>query len=243
MRIKVINPNTSEEITKSIYDAARSCARSDTEIVTVCPRIGPVSIENFHDQYFSVLGLMEEMHKGVQEKFDAFIVAAACEPGLPVAREISDAPVIGIMEASMYMASIVAAKFSIVTVLPRIKPLIEEAVRKSGMMQKCVSIRATNLTVLECEEKPEKVMEELTNESKKAIEEDEAEAICLGCSGMTTFAAELENAIGAPVLDGVVASVKIAEAMVDLKRYTSKILTYKYPEKKEYKGYPEQFFQ
>jgi len=110
-------------------------------------------------------------------------------------------------------------------------------------MQKCVSIRATNLTVLECEEKPEKVMKELTNTSKKAIEEDEAEAICLGCSGMATFAAELENAIGVPVFDGVVASVKIAEAMVDLKRYTSKILTYKYPEKKEYKGYPKQFFQ
>jgi len=123
-------------------------------------------------------------------------------------------------------------------VLPRIKPLIEEAVRKAGMMQKCVSIRTTRLTVLECAEKPEKVIEELTNESRKAIEEDEAEAICLGCSGMANFAAELENVIGVPVFDGVVAAVKIAEAMVDLKRYTSKVLTYKYPEKKEYKGYP-----
>jgi len=238
MRIKIINPNTCEDMTRSIDEAARKFARAGTEIVSVSPAKGPISIESFHDQYASVIGLMEEMHKGVQENFDAFIVAAACEPGLSVAREISNAPVIGIAEAAMYMASMVAAKFSVVTVLPKIKPLIEEAVKRAGMREKCVSIRTTNLTVLDCENSPARVMEELTRESRSAIEEDEAEAICLGCSGMTSFAIELEKIIGAPVFDGVVAAVKMAEALVDLKKQTSKVLTYQQGQPKEYKGFP-----
>ena len=238
MRIKIINPNTCEDMTRSIDEAARAFARADTEIVSVSPEKGPISIESFHDQYASVIGLMEEMHKGVEEGFDAFIVAAACEPGMTVAREIADVPVIGIMEAAMAMAGMVAAKFSVVTVLPKIKPLIEEAVKRSGMREKCASIRTTNLTVLDCENSPDRVMEELTRESRIAIDEDEAEAICLGCSGMTNFAIELEKRIGVPVFDGVVAAVKMAEALVDLKKQTSKVLTYQPGQPKEYKGFP-----
>ena len=45
MRILVINPNTSEEMTSDIGDAARRYARADTEIETVCPDWGPRSIE------------------------------------------------------------------------------------------------------------------------------------------------------------------------------------------------------
>jgi allantoin racemase len=239
MKIKIINPNTSTEMTESIDKAAHGCARPDTEIVTVCPKKGPISIENFHDQYVSVIGMIEEIHKGVKEKFDAFIIAAACEPGLEAAREISPVPVIGIAEASMYLASMVAHKFSIVTVLPRIKALIEEAVNRAGMSVKCASIRTTRLTVLDCENDPALVMQELTRQSKNALDEDGAEAICLGCSGMTNFANQLEMSIGAPVFDGVVSAVKIAETMVDLKKYTSKVLTYNYPEKKKYKGFQE----
>jgi allantoin racemase len=239
MRIKIINPNTTKAMTDSIYNAAVMCARPDTEIVAVNPKDGPVSIENFHDQYTSVFGLMEEMHKGVQENFDAFIVAAACDPGLYAAREIADAPVIGIGEASMYMASLVASKFSVVTVRPRIVPLIEKAVQQSGLSDKCISIRSINVSVLDTENNPGLTEQELLSESKKAIECDGAEAICLGCSGMVKFAQELEDKLGVPVFDGVVAAVKLAEALVDMRKKTSKLYTFKYPEKKEYKGIAE----
>lgn len=76
MKIKIINPNTTQAMTDSIYRTAVKYAREDTEIVAVSPESGPVSIENFHDQYISVVGLIGEMHKGVKEGFDAYIVAA-----------------------------------------------------------------------------------------------------------------------------------------------------------------------
>lgn len=65
-----------------------------------------------------------------------------------------------------------------------------------------------------------------------------AEAICLGCAGMVKFANDLEKELGVPVIDGVTAAVKMAEALVDLGKKTNKILSFKHPEKKEYKGFP-----
>ena len=238
MRIKIINPNTTQTMTDKIYDAAISVARSGTEIVAVSPEKGPASIDNFHDQYATLTGLMEEVHKGVKDDFDGFIVAAACDPGLYAARQIATVPVVGIGEASMYMVSILAAKFSVVTVIKTIVPLLQEVVDRSGMKDKCVSIRSTSMSILEYEHDPERGRLELTEECKKAVLEDGAEAICLGSAGMVKFAEGLEKELGVPVFDGVSAAVKLIEGLVDLGKKTSKILNYKYPGKKEYKGFP-----
>ena len=238
MRIKVINPNTTQSMTDKIYDAATSVARPDTEIVAVSPKNGPASIDNFHDQFATLTGLMEEVHKGVKEGFDGFIVAAACDPGLYAARQIASVPVVGIGEASMYMANMVAANFSIVTVIKTITPLLWEVVERSGMKDKCVSIRSTNMNILDYEHDPERGLQELTEESRKAVSEDGAETICLGSAGMVKFAKGLEKELGVPVFDGVTAAVKLMEGLVDLGKKTSKMSTYKYPEKKEYKGFP-----
>ena len=234
MKIKIINPNTTQSMTDGIYEAAISVKNSDTEIIAVTPKRGPVSIENFHDEFASTIGVMEEVHKGMKEDIDAFIIACYGDPGLYAAREIADVPVIGIAEASMYMASIVAPKFSVVAVIPRTTLMLEEVVKRYSMDTKCVSIRASDMTVLGFEENPELGMEKLKAASIKAMEEDGAEAICLGCAGMVNFTEALQEELGIPVFDGVTAAVKMAEGIVRLGKKTSKRLYFKAPEKKKY---------
>lgn len=239
IKIKIINPNTTESMTNSIFESAISCAGPATEIQAVNPKKGPVSIENFHDEYAAIIGVMEEVHLGDRDGVDAFIIACYGDPGLYAAREITEAPVIGIAEASMKLATMVAPKFSIIAVIPRSILMLEEVVKRYGMTDQCVSIRSTGLSVLDFEKDPEKGMKRITEESKKAILEDGAEAICLGCAGMTTFAIALEEELKVPVFDGVTAAVKMAEALVSLGKKTSKINYFSYPEKKNYKGFPE----
>ena len=53
MRIKVINPNTTQSMTEQIGAAARAVAAPGTEIVAVSPAIGPASIENHYDEAFA----------------------------------------------------------------------------------------------------------------------------------------------------------------------------------------------
>ena len=120
--------------------------------------------------------------------------------------------------------------------MPRIVPLIQRAVDQSGLSSKCVSVRSINACVLDTEFDPKRMEEELKAACQAAIAEDGAEAICLGCSGMTRFTEYLEKELGVPVLDGVVAAVKLAEALVDMGKTTSKVLTYQTPSAKPYSG-------
>ena len=121
MKIKVINPNTSWGMTKRIEDSAKRAARSSTEILAVSPEMGPDSIESYYDEYLAVPGMVKEIKKGESEGVDAYVIAGYGDPGVQVMREVTSAPVIGIAEASMYMASMLAARFSIVTMFPRLK--------------------------------------------------------------------------------------------------------------------------
>ena len=136
MKIKIINPNTSQEMTQAVDQAGRSVARAGTEILTTCPDFGPRSIESFYDEVSAIPGLLDEIRKGESEDCDAYIIACYGDPGLHAAREMTTKPVIGIAEASLYTASILAARFSIVTVIPRARTLMEEMVAHYGFQHR-----------------------------------------------------------------------------------------------------------
>lgn len=241
MKIKIINPNTTQAMTDGILKAALSAASPDTEITAVSPDRGPVSIECWHDEFFAATGVVEEVHKGetLEGGYDAYITACYGDPGLNPAREVTDKPVIGIAEASMHLATFVAYKFSVVTILPRWKMVMDEVIHRYGLESRCASVRCTDMEVLEFESNPEKGARELYEMSLRAINEDKAEAICLGCAGMVEFAADLQKKLGCPVFDGVTAAVKVAESLVSLNKKTCKKLYYNYPNPKEYKNSPE----
>ncbi len=243
MKIKIINPNTSQEMTKNIGEAGRSVARPGTEIVCVSPDFGPESIESYYDEFMAAPGTIEQVMKGDAEGCDAYILACYGDPGLQGAREATTRPVLGIGEASLYTASILAARFSVVTVIPRIRTMIEEMVAGYGFSHKCVSVRTTPYYVLDIERDPNGAMQALRDEARRAMEEDNAEAILLGCAGFAAFADDLEKDLGIPVLDGVVCAVKLAEALVELGKTTSKHFTYRPPETKRFAGAFERFGQ
>ncbi len=241
MKIKIINPNTTQMMTDSIGEAGRSVARDGTEIVAVSPTFGPASIESYYDEMLCAPGVIDEVMKGDADGFDAYIIACYGDPGLHAAREATHKPVLGIAEASLYTASMLAARFSVVTVIPRIKTMLEEMVANYGFSHKVANIRTTPLYVLDIEANPPAALETLRGEARKAMAEDDAEAILLGCAGFAEFANELEQELGIPVLDGVVCAVKLAEAMVELGKTTSKAKTYRFPETKAYTGIFDRF--
>jgi len=158
---------------------------------------------------------------------------------LEAVREITDKPVIGIAQASMYMAAQVAPKMSIITLIPRTISVLEEMVTRYGMDKFLASIRCTDLSVLDFEDDPETGMKALKEQSRLAVEEDGAEAILLGCAGMVSFTKELEKDLGVPVFDGVTAAVKMAEGLIAMAKKTSKVCTYQYPPVKHYNRVPE----
>jgi allantoin racemase len=242
MKITIINPNTTAEMTADICESAHYFSRPETEIKCINPPKGPVTIEGFYDEHIALHGLIEELLRSEKEQpADAYIVACFGDPGLYALRELTEKPVVGIAESAMILASFVSAKFSIVTIMPRIRMMLEELVRRVGMGHRLASIRTPNLTVLDFQRDFEGSKRILIEESKDAIQTDYAEAIILGCAGMAGFARDVEKEVHVPVFDAVASAVKVAEALVDMGLKTSKALSYRPPEKKEVKGMPVLF--
>src|SRR6201999_2518195 len=121
------------------------------------------------------------------------------------------APVIGIGEAAFHMASLIAGKFSVVTTLSCSVPVIEHNLARYGLAARCAKVRASEVAVLDLERKGSAAQKRISHEIGRALAEDQAEAIVLGCAGMTDLADALSQEHGVPVVDGVGCAVKLAE--------------------------------
>jgi len=234
MRLLVVNPNTTRSMTDKIEAAARAVALPSTEVIAVNPESGPPSIEGYYDEAFAVPGLIAEMQKA--GAVDATIIACFDDTGLDAARSFSPAPVIGIGEAAFHLASLIAGKFSTITTLSRSIPAIEHNLVRYGLSARCVRVRAADVAVLELEVPGSPARARISREIDRAIQEDNADAIVLGCAGMTDLADALSREHGLPVVDGVAAAVKLAESLHALGLKTSKRHGYATPIQKRYAG-------
>jgi allantoin racemase len=234
MRIAVINPNTTASMTEKIGACARLVANPGTEIIARNPVSGPASIEGHYDEAIATPHLLTEVARAEAEGVDAIVVACFDDPAIGACRELATGPVLGICEAGMHAASMIAARFSVVTTLPRAIPIIEDLALRYGMEHHCRRVRAADIPVLALEEPGSNARARVRAEIERAIAEDGAEAILLGCAGMTDLTAELSRETGVPVIDGVVAAVKMAEALVGAGLATSKVGAYASPRPKDH---------
>lgn len=234
-KILVVNPNTTVSMTATIAHAARLVAAPTTEILPATSSMGPVSIEGYYDEAFALPGLLREIARAEREGADAAVIACFDDTGLDAARAMARIPVIGICEAALTTAGFIAKRFTVITTMERSRVPIEELAHRYGMAGRA-KIRAANIAVLALEDPNSNAHDKLHNEIVRAIAEDNAEAIVLGCAGMADLARTLSHEFGMPVIDGVGAAVKQAEALVALGLTTSKRGTYASPVAKPYTG-------
>ncbi|MFL1544978.1 aspartate/glutamate racemase family protein [Pseudomonas sp. O39] len=237
MRILVVNVNTTESITETIAQQARAVASPGTEIVGLTPYFGAESVEGNFESYLAAIAVMDRV-MAYDQPFDAVIQAGYGEHGREGLQELLNVPVVDITEAAASTAMFLGHAYSVVTTLDRTVPLIEDRLKLAGLYQRCASVRASGMAVLELEEDPLAAMEAIVRQAELAIRDDKAEVICLGCGGMAGLDEQIRQRTGVPVVDGVTAAVTIAESLVRLGLSTSKIRTYATPRPKRVIGWP-----
>src|SRR6185503_9176537 len=134
--------------------------------------------------------------------------------------------------------AIAASAYSVVTTLDRAVPLIEDRLKLAGLDARCASVRSSGLSVLELDQDERATVQIIAAEAERAVREDKAEVICLGCGGMAGLDEAVRARTGVPVVDGVTAGVKLAESLVALGLSTSKVRTYARPRPKRVLGWP-----
>lgn len=234
MLILLINPNATSGMTEGAAHSARRVVAKGTQIMTATGRgLAPLSIEGFSDEALAVPSLLEQIKEAEAKGAQATVIACFDDPGLDAAREVAKGPVIGICQAAVQAAMVLAKRFSIVTTLPRSVPAIEDLVHRYGASQHCRRVRCIDLPVLALESQPEEAFNLLVAEIARARDEDGAEAVILGCAGMSEMTEALSEATGVVVIDGVVVAVKQAEALIGSGLLTSKANAYAYPRVKK----------
>ncbi|SEI63189.1 aspartate/glutamate racemase family protein [Pseudomonas sp. NFR16] len=237
MRILIVNVNTTESMTDTIAGQARSVASPGTEIVGLTPRFGAESVEGNFESYLAAIAVMDRV-LAYDQPYDAVIQAGYGEHGREGLQELLDVPVVDITEAAASLAMLLGHCYSVVTTLDRTVPLIEDRLKLAGVFERCASVRASGMSVLELEEQPERAIEAIVEQAAVAVAQDKAEVICLGCGGMAGLDQKIRDRTGVPVVDGVTAAVVLAESLVRLGLSTSKVRTYATPRPKKIVGWP-----
>lgn len=240
--IRIIIPVIGDHWIAPVEDAYGRVGRSNTEISAMVIDRGPASIESLRDEALAIPDVLSKLQASEAEGVDAVILDCMADPGLDPARELASIPVVGPAQAAMHLAAMLAHRFSVITVLEQEIPGVGSQVLRYGLAEKVASVRAINIPVLEMVEDRGRMTRAVIEESEKAVVEDGAHIIVLGCTEMIGIAPVVQDGLAergydVPVIDPPAAAVKLAEGLVDTGLAHSK-RTYPLPPDKEIIGYP-----
>jgi len=188
-----------------------------------------------------VMDVVARLLDGGDFDFDAVVLAGFGEHGRDALAEMLTVPVLDIAECAAHVAHLIGRRFSVVTTLGRTRGRAWELAARYGMSTFCRNVRACEIPVLELDLPGSPARERITQECKRAVEDDGADVVVLGCAGMADLCAYLSEQVGVPVVDGVAAATKTVESLVALGLQTSTRSEYAAPGSKQYAGLLEQF--
>ena len=197
-------------------------------------RYGTHSVESHSDEAYNAPFILEQIVMANKDGMDAIVIDCACDPVLEAAREVSSIPVVGVRNAALHLALTLGTKFGVITVQGQsLVRCMEWGIRKEGLESFCTGVRCLRMPVLEIAKRPDEAQRELLEECRKAVSEDGADVIVLGCTGLSheIDLKPIMNEVGVPVIDPFVVGVRTAAMLVEAGLSHSRV-AYPFPPKK-----------
>ena len=143
--------------------------------------------------------------------FDAVAMGCLLEPGVRAAKEILSIPVVGALEASVHLITLLADRFSIILCDPRSIDAVRSRVRRIGLECRLASIRGIESGPLEFAKQDPSLPDRMLGEAEAAVAED-------GASGIVTYGSlgvlkHLRASLPVPVLNPQQSQVLLAELL------------------------------
>jgi allantoin racemase len=215
MKIMVINPNADRKFTEMIKREAAKVVSPGNELVCKNAPNAPLFIANHIDEVLCGPGMLHLLREN-EKDFDVFVLGCTCDVNIDIMREATEKPVVGIGESSMLAAMMLGGKFSVIQMDPRGVSMKKRFIKNLGFDSRCASVRSIDV------DGPGDMADKVIVAARKAVEEDEAEVITLGCAGLAGLAERVSREIGIPVIDGIPYGIRFAEALVACGGKTSK---------------------
>jgi Asp/Glu/hydantoin racemase len=207
--IVVINPNSTEAVTKSMSDALDGLrVPGGPEIECLTNPDGPPGVESQADADLAAVQVREIVARRANSA-SAFVIACYSDPGIHAAREATDKPVFGIAESGMLRAMSIREKFGVIAILDRSIPRHMRYIRALGFESRLAGERALGLGVVELSDEY-RAYARLVETGRELRDKDGAQAVVLGCAGMARYRQALEEELSIPVIDPTQAAVSNA---------------------------------
>lgn len=207
-----INPNSTAAMTESILAMARA-TRPGTAFEGWTSHLGPPAIQGEADGQRAVPPLLDLVARANEERKAGIVIACFDDTGLDQAQRMASCPVLGIGQAAFHTAALHGWRFSVVTTLAVSVPIIERNIHDYGLSGHLSRVRASDVPVLALEEDPSHACARITEEARRAIAEDQIDALVLGCAGMARLTAHLVDNLDFPVVDGVEAAARLLPSL------------------------------
>lgn len=212
MRLLLVNANTTAAITEACAAAARRAAAPGTEILPATARFGPAVIANRAENAVAahaVLDLLAEHASGC----DAVLLAVSFDTGLAAARELLAVPVVGMTEAACLFACALGGRFGLISFSSA--AMYRELIEGYGLAARLAGIALIDATPAEASAEPERVAAKVS-EAARTLAEGGAESAILAGAAFSALGSRLAGIAPLPLIDGIAAGVKLAEALVAL---------------------------
>ncbi len=214
----IINPNTTESMTTDIATSASKVFRPPWQCLAVQPPGGPESIESWFEMNLATTALLPVIRE--HASVDGVVLACFGDPGLFALREILPVPVVGVAEASFLTACMIGFKFGILVGAPKDVPAMENLLWTYGLEKRYAGSWPMEMAVLEMHTDREQSMHRLATGAELLVNRG-AEVILLGCAGLSSFQASLQENLGLPVVDPVESACWQLRALVEMGLRTS----------------------
>ena len=225
-----INPVGTSAFDEPIREYLEAFRDGDTCLEVVSLAKGPSDLNQLSDEASVVPAVVDIVRKSA---FDAAIVGCFNDTGLHESREISDSLIVGPGESAHHLASRFGSRWAVLVSDRKCIPRMTSVANRYGFDRSRVSFHSVGIPVHEFQANRGQTLHILKEVAERAIEDELAESIVLGCTIQFGMFRVLQDALRVPVIDVAVAALKEAEAQVDLHRRTgwrhSSILTYARP--------------
>jgi allantoin racemase len=211
--VTVINPNSTEAVTRGIDDAlAPLRLAGGPAIRSLTLAEGPPGIET-EEHVAAVVPPLCRLVEREDAASDAFVIACFSDPGLHAARERTAKPVLGIMEAGLTTAMNLGGGAGVVAILDRSIPRHRRAYRALGIEARIAGELALGIPVVELADE-RRTWDRMVAVARSLRDSHGADVLVLGCAGMARYRERLQEAVGLPVIDPTQAAVGMALAAV-----------------------------
>jgi allantoin racemase len=179
-----------------------------------CIRSGPETIEGSLEEVLASQSILQEVIAAENDLADAVIVDCALDPILSASREAVGIPVVGAGQAAYALATTLGDRFSIIVPVKHLVPEYRRRVWEYGLSQRLASIRAMDVRILDLLGDP--AVDACVLQGRRAIEEDGADVLVLGCTGMSPTLPRLRERLEVPIVDPASAAISLAETLINL---------------------------